>query len=201
MLIAGPAELTAHGVHSALVAGGLVVLVLLLRPAPSATAVARLRRAARDGDLVEVATRRASAQPSPPALRVAAIGSVAAAWIHALVAGEHLAASVVTGSFFVLAAVAQTAWAAALLTRPSYAVVVAGCAFQLALVAVWAVSRTVLGEPVGLVDALAVTYELAAVVGGAAVARRWTPALPADGRRSGVALAIGGVLVLGVVGL
>ena len=100
-----------------------------------------------------------------------------------------------------LAAVAQTAWAAALLTRPSYALVVAGCAGQLGLIGVWLVSRTVLGDPVGLVDALAVTYELVAVVGGAAVAHRWTPALPADRRRSGVALAVGGTLVLGMVGL
>ena len=201
MLLAGAAELTAHGVHSALVAGGLCLLVVLLRPAPSSAAVARLRRAARDGGLVEAATQRALAQPSPPALRVAAIGSVAAAWIHALVAGEHLATSAVTGAFFVLAAVAQTAWAAALLTRPSYAVVLAGGVGQLALVAVWLGSRTIGAEPVGLVDALAVTYELLAVGGAVAVTRRWTPALPADRRRSGIALAVGGALVLGLVGL
>ena len=201
MLLAGAEELTAHGVHSALVAGGLCVLVVLLRPAPSSTAVARLRRVARDGGLVEAATLRALAQPSPPALRLAAVGSVAAAWIHALVAGEHLAASAVTGAFFVLAAVAQTAWAAALLTRPSYSVVVTGAVLQLALVGVWAGSRAIGLEPVGLVDGLAVTYELLAAAGAVSVARRWTPSLPADRRRAGIALAVGGTLVLGLVGL
>lgn len=212
MLLAGTAgtvELTAHGVHTAIVAVGLCLLVVLLRPAPaapSALAVSRLRRAARDGRLVEVATRQAlSVQDRPrpdPALRAAAVGSVAAAWIHALVAGDHLAVSLVTGGFFLLAAVAQTAWAAALLLRPSYGVLVAGCAGHLAMVGIWLASRTIGAQAVGVVDALAVTYELLAVGAGVLVLRRMTSApLPSDRRRSAPALAVGGTVVLALVGL
>lgn len=209
MLLAGTAELTAHGVHSAIVAGGLCLLVVLLRPAPaapSALAVSRLRRAARDGRLVELATRQAlavqdRARPDP-ALRAAAVGSVAAAWIHALVAGDHLAVSAVTGGFFLLAAVAQTAWAVALLLRPSYAVLVAGCAGHLAMVGIWLASRTVGAQAVGVVDALAVTYEVLAVGAAVLVLRRMTSApLPSDRRRSAPALAVGGTVVLALWGL
>lgn len=209
MLLAGAAELTAHGVHTAVVAGGLCLLVVLLRPAPaapSALAVSRLRRAARDGRLVELATRQAIAvqdRPRPdPALRAAAVGSVAAAWIHALVAGDHLAVSAATGAFFLIAAGAQTAWAAALLLRPSYSVLVAGCAGHLALVGLWLASRTLGAESVGVVDALAVTYELLAVGAGALVLRRMTSApMPSDRRRTAPALAVGGTVVLALWGL
>lgn len=209
MLLAGAAELTAHGVHSAVVAGGLCLLVVLLRPAPaapSALAVSRLRRAARDGRLVEQATRQALAlreRPRPdPALQAAAVGSVAAAWIHALVAGDHLAVSAVTGAFFLLAALAQTAWAAAVLLRPSYTVLVAGCAGHLALVGAWLGSRTLGGEAVGVIDAVAVTYELLAIGAGVVVMRRMTGSpLPCDRRRTAPALAIGGTVVLALWGL
>lgn len=208
MLLAGTADLTAHGVHSAIVAAGLCLLVVLLCPAPaapSALAVARLRRAARDGRLVELATRQALAVQDrvrpDPALRAAAVGSVAAAWIHALVAGDHLAVSVATGGFFLLAAAAQTAWAAALLLRPSYGVLVAGCAGHLAMVGVWLASRTVGAQAVGVVDALAVTYEVLAVGAGVLVLRRMTSPLPSDRRRTAPALAIGGTVVLALWGL
>lgn len=209
MLLAGSADLTAHGAHSAIVAAGLCLLVVLLRPAPAAPnalAVARLRRAARSGHLVEVATRQALAvrervRPDP-ALRAAAVGSVAAAWIHALVAGDHLATSAATGGFFLVAALAQTAWAAALLLRPSYTVLVAGCAGHLAMVGIWLASRTIGAQAVGVVDALAVTYELLAVGAAALVLRRLTSEpLPPDRRRSAPALAVGGTVVLVLVGL
>lgn len=209
LLLAGTADLTAHGAHSAIVAAGLCLLVFLLRPAPAAPpafAVARLRRTARSGRLVEVATRQAlavqgRARPDP-ALRAAAVGSVAASWIHALVAGDHLAASALTGGFFLAAALAQAAWAAALLLRPSYAVLAAGCAGHLAMVGIWLASRTVGAQAVGVVDALAVTYELLAVGAAVLVLRRMTSApLPSDWRRSGPALAVGGAVILALVGL
>lgn len=208
MHLAGAAELTAHGVHTAIVAGGLCVLVVLLRPAPATPSrreLARLRRSARDGRLVEVATRRvlaATHERQDGALRVATVGSVAAAWIHALVAGDHLAGSLLVGSGFLLAAAAQTAWAAALLLHPSYGVVLAGCAGHLALVGVWLASRTLGAEPVGVVDGLAVTYELLAVAAAVVVLSRTTSArMPADRRRSAPAVAVGGTVILALVGL
>lgn len=210
-----PSALSAHGVHVALVVAGLLVLAVLLRPAaqgaPQALAVAQLRRHARDGRLVELAEARALRRPSTARdgwVSGAAVAGVAAAWIHALVAGEHLAGSLVLGAAFVGLALAQTAWATVLLRRPSDRLLLAGAVGNALVVLLWVASRTLglpgLGvEPVGVLDLLATTYELASV--GACLAAARTAAIapvPASPRqRRGIALATSGTALLVLAGL
>ena len=207
--------LSAHAVHAALVAVGLLVLAFLLRPAaqaaPQALAVAQLKRHARDGRLVELAQARAAARPASPRelwVAAAAVGGVAAGWIHALVAGEHLAASAVLGGAFVALALAQTAWAVALLRRPTSRLLLVGILAHALVAVVWLISRTsglpgVGVEPVGVLDGLATAYELMAVLACLAARRTATAvAAPATSRqRRGIALAASGTVLLVVAGL
>lgn len=207
--------LSAHGVHVALVVAGLTVLVVLLRPAaqaaPQAMAVAQLKRHARDGRLVELAESRLQVRAATPRdgwVSAAVVGGVAAAWIHALVAGEHVAGSLALGGAFVAVAVAQTAWAIALLRRPTDRLLLLGAAGNALVVLLWAASRTVglpgIGlQPVGVLDVLATSYELAAVGACLAAARIASPAPVTTSRRQrrGIALAASGTALLVLAGL
>lgn len=206
----------AHALHWAVVVAGGVVLVLLLRPSPAGApgaAVADLRRRAERGDLLAVATARAQRELAGPGPRdlvlpAAALASLAAAWTHALVTAPHLAQSPVVGAFFAATALAQTAWAALVLTRPSSRLLLLGAAGNAAVVALWLASRTtglpLLGvEPVGAADLLATAYELAVVVTSVVAARAAVlvpPALGAHRRRLVVALAAAVTALLVVAG-
>lgn len=207
--------LSAHAAHAVLVTAGLLVLAALLRPAaqaaPHALAVGRLKRHARHGSLVELAHARVAARAVTPRERwvaLAAVGAVAAGWIHALVAGEHLAESAAVGGAFVVLAAAQTAAAIALLRHPTSQLLLLAAAGHAAVVVLWLLSRTaglpVLGlEPFGVLDSVATAYELA-VVGACLAARRTaTPGVVAVSRRQrrGIALAAGGTVLLVVAGL
>jgi hypothetical protein len=84
----------------------------------------------------------------PAALRLAALGLVGAALVHAVVAPEHFAEAISFGLFFSISAVAQLVFAAFIIAAPSRPLLQAALARSLASVALWALTRTV-GLPFG----------------------------------------------------
>ena len=115
------------------------------------------------------------------ALRGAAALSMVAALIHLWVTPEHFGEWWGYGLFFLLAAVAQSLYAAALLLVPRRPLFLLGIAGNLAIVLLWVVTRT-LGIPlfgpeagevegVGLLDLSATFTQLALVVVLAVLAR------------------------------
>ena len=100
--------------------------------------------------------------------------SFGAAAVHFAVAPEHFSVSWVQGTFFGLVAWAQTAFAVAILLRPSRAVLRLGFALNAAVLVVWVVSRTSgvpvgpdawTAEPVAFADVLTSVLEVATVLG------------------------------------
>ena len=212
--------LAAHTVHWALIVGGGVVLVLLLRPAltgaragAGSAAVGDLRRRVERGELLAVATARAQRELQGPLTRdlvlpAAALTSLAAAWTHAFVIGAHASTSLALGVLFAAAAAGQTCWAGLVLTRPSRWLLVAGALGNALVLALWAASRTIglplVGvEPVGTVDLMASAYEVAVVVACVVAARGALapPPLAAGRRRGVVALAAAVTALLVVAGI
>lgn len=114
-----------------------------------------------------------------------ALLSVGAAVIHFAVIAQHWDEWWLTGTFFVVVAAFQLAWAALVLLRPSRFLFLTGAIVNALVVVTWIVSRTTgvplgpsAGEPeaVGLADTLATAYELLLVAGAAAlVTRRGAP--------------------------
>ena len=167
----------AHGLHVAMVLGGLWGLAALLLPhavqrhtlrraKPSrlqydgdehARRVAELRRSAASGALASRAILTAPAPSAPTGPRPTPVVSLplvlvagsAAAGIHAAVAPAHLLEEPLFGLFFLLVAGAQLGWVAALASRPSDSLLRAGIALNAALIGLWLVTRTV-GLPFGL---------------------------------------------------
>lgn len=167
----------AHGLHVAMVLGGLWGLAALLLPqavqrhtwrrAPMpqlsydgnehARRVAALRHAAASGALANPATLvahapRISSESAPtPAvsLPLVLVAGTASAGIHAAVAPAHLLEEPLFGVFFLLVAGTQLGWVAALASRPSDSLLRAGIALNIALIGLWLVTRTV-GLPFGL---------------------------------------------------
>jgi hypothetical protein len=201
------ASALAHGVHHALVLLGLWGLAALLVPhalgrlshtAPTLDEhdlrVAELRAAVTAGapGIAAPAGQRAQHVAAPrrrPApllgLPLALVASATAAGIHAAVAPPHLREQAAYGAFFLLVAVAQLAWAAAL-PRPTPVVLRAGIVLQLGLVALWLLTRTA-GLPFGLMpephpvgpwDLACVAWQVVAAVAAARVLR---DGLAADG--------------------
>jgi hypothetical protein len=84
----------------------------------------------------------------PAALRLAALGLVGAALIHAVVAPEHFTEAISFGVFFSISAVAQLVFATWIIAAPSRPLLHAAVASSLAMVALWALTRTV-GVPFG----------------------------------------------------
>ena len=121
-------------------------------------------------------------------LTLAGLSTVAAA-IHAWVVPEHYEEYPLFGLFFAVVGIAQAAWAAAVLRRPTPLLHVAGIALSTGLLALWALSRTAgvpLGpeaweaEPAALLDVAAGVAELAViVVATVSLSRRPVSALPA----------------------
>lgn len=171
------ASALAHGIHYAIVAAGVVGLLALLLPMHAPTRV----RAPRDQHEARVMLLRAEiangsfarATPGPgPALvaptpepslsyaeRVllpaAFVGSAAAAGVHAAMGPSHLEHSTLFGAFFVMAALVQIGWAAALVLGCSRHLLLLGAAVNTAFIGLWAVTRT-LGLPVVMPDPEAV---------------------------------------------
>ena len=79
---------------------------------------------------------------------VVAAASLGAGAIHAAVVPEHLEETWLFGAFFILCAVFQFGWAAAVLLSSSPDVYRLGIVASVAMVAIWAASRTT-GLPVG----------------------------------------------------
>lgn len=164
----------AHGIHYALVAGGLVGLTMLLAP-PTLTA---RRRAGAPHDEHERRIRQlrdellahrfaaapvaspAAAGPPPAAapaaessyllLPLAVVSSTAAAGVHAAVCPGHFREGTLLGVFFAAAALAQLAWAGLLLRGSSRPLLLVGLAGSLAVLTLWTATRTT-GLPWGLI--------------------------------------------------
>ena len=190
-----------HLVHVGLAGFGLIVVLVLLAPNRSAAAtgrdIERLRRAASTGSLVADAEDHARRLLSAPHVRrdagpaggravlgAAALGSVAAAAVHALVTPEHYTEGLRFGLFFTLLSLLQVGWAVALVARPARGVVGGAVVLNVGVVLVWVATRTV-GLPWGLAevegvgpaDALAGLAELVIIAGCLAyLARAGAPA-------------------------
>lgn len=113
---------------------------------------------------------RAGIVPPPLTVTVAAAGSAAAGLVHATAAGTHSGDRQLV-VLFALTAVAQLAWGAVAIVRPTRAVLMAGVALNGAAVLAWVLSRS-FGLPV--IDSLSQPEEvgaqdlIAAVLGGLA---------------------------------
>ena len=98
-------------------------------------------------------SRAADRRSRPPLARSAWLAGAAGAAVlsgavHLAVTGEHFRESALYGSFFLVLATLQLAWAAWLLLRPSRAWLFAGAAASVLVVLLWVATRTV-GIPVG----------------------------------------------------
>ena len=109
-----------------------------------------------------------------PHLRVAAVGLVAAAAIHALVTPEHFREDLLFGLFFVALAAAQLVLAVLITCRPDHQLVRYIAVGSAWVVVLWVVSRTSglpIGpeqwrpESIGRLDAAATAAELITFVG------------------------------------
>lgn len=103
----------------------------------------------------------------------AATATAAAGTIHAVVTPEHFDEWWASGVFFLLAAILQLTWAGLILVRANGWVLILGLAGNAGAVALWLLTRTVglpvgpeagAAERVGLVDTVATTYEIVAVL-------------------------------------
>jgi len=126
-------------------------------------------------------TTTAPAAPSvPSAGRVAAIGSVLAAFVHYAVVPEHLSEWWAFGVFFSAIGMFQLIWAVLAYTGNERPLLLSGLAVNLGVLALWVVSRTAglpfgpepgEAEAVGVLDVLSGVAELA-LVGGILLALR-----------------------------
>lgn len=109
--------------------------------------------------------------------------SLAAGLIHAAVIEEHLAESVLFGSFFVASAIFQIGWAWLYLRSSSRGLATAALVVNTVIIAVWLVSRTTglpfgpapwVAESIGVPDIFATLFQVLLVAGTLAVTvRRW----------------------------
>lgn len=191
-----------HVVHYGIVAVGVVVVIVLLAPARGTTDRRRQRSSTgtTPRSLAGFLSGSSSASfsgsfsgSSPgssfgsfsgrpaPAVLVASVCSLAAAGVHAAVGPEHFGEGLALGLFFVVAALAQVAWAVGVLRLPSPKVLLLGVIGNAAVIVLWIVTRTVglpFGllpgpEAVGTLDIVASTAEVGVVVAaGLALAHR-----------------------------
>lgn len=106
---------------------------------------------------------------------VLALVSAGAGAIHFAVIRGHFDEYWLYGLFFVVTALVQLVWAAAVIVRPSSVLLAVGILVNAAIAGAWILTRTVgllIGpsadevEPVGLADALATAFEVIVVCGG-----------------------------------
>ncbi|NKZ06918.1 hypothetical protein [Actinomadura latina] len=133
----------------------------------------------------------------PTARRVAAIGSVLAAFIHYAVVPEHVNEWWAYGVFFSAVGMFQLVWAVLAYTGKERPLLLSGLAVNLGVLALWVVSRTAglpfgpesgEAEAVGVLDVLSGVAELALVGGILLALRRSRPKPERSGaERSGAA--------------
>lgn len=170
-----------HLVHGGLVIGATLVVLAMLSPLAMRRRhkqIGELRAAAATGNLVQLAELRATeadvrlaTDRRHGAVVVAAVASLVAAGVHAAVCPEHFHEALRYGIFFVVASLTQTGWAVLLVRRPTRAIFTVGLAGNLGMVVLWTLTRTV-GLPfhlaeveaVGVVDAIATSAEVVAIV-------------------------------------
>jgi hypothetical protein len=160
------------------IAGAILISIGGVALAPLTAPLVRRRKP--DEEVAEDTT--AEPEPAPAGtLRVGlAVVSIGAAVIHFAVIPQHMNEWWLTGTFFVVVALFQLAWALAVLARPSPPLYVTGAVVNALVVITWIVSRTVgvpvgpeagEAESIGLPDVLATSYE-ALLVATAALALR-----------------------------
>jgi hypothetical protein len=138
MTISAHGAAAGHGTHLLMTLGPMAVIAF-------AATLADLRR-------------RFESPAVPATLWVAVVLSLAAALIHFAAGPEHFEESAQYGAFFVACAVAQLAWPAVAVLRPSRWMLWAGAAGNLAVAGLWLWTRTVgipLGPERGVVEAVA----------------------------------------------
>ena len=122
-------------------------------------------------------TSRSSARLLTNAIALASVG---AGVIHLAVAPDHLREWVPFGVFFICLGVAQLAWSALLLTRPTRGLLLAGTIGSALVVALWMLSRSAgipIGpehwspEAIGFADVVCSAYEVLVVIGGVILLR------------------------------
>jgi hypothetical protein len=136
-----------------------------------------------------------------------ASAAAGAAAIHYAVVAEHFEEWWGFALFFVGSAVAQLAWAVAIVASRSRLLIWAGVVGNAAIVVLWIVTRTVgtlvgpepMPEPIGLADSVATAFEVAIVVGGTWLAWRARVGPAAPSRLAWVASGV--TLVLTSLGL
>jgi hypothetical protein len=186
LAVGAGASSVAHGVHFAVLGIGLLGLVWLLAPGRRAPGRTRDEHALRVEALRQLVAAGALDPPHQPSTRtsvtrhlppvaarstlpVAVVSCAAAAGVHAAVGPAHFHEGPAIGLFFVLAAVGQLVWSAALVMRPDARLLRVGVLGNAALVALWAVTRTVglpglASESVGPWDLACVAWEVVAAV-------------------------------------
>jgi hypothetical protein len=145
---------------------------------------------------------------------MAIVSSAAAAGVHAAVGPAHYTENALFGLFFAGSALAQIGWAAAMVIRPSRALLEVAVLGNLAVVALWAVTRTVgLGallpapEGVGTWDTCCAIWEVSVALTCACMLRtRLDPRslrLPrwGDWHPAAQAWVLGSALVLGALSI
>jgi hypothetical protein len=178
LTVAVGGSLLAHGIHYALVIGGVVGLGVLLLPqllersrslhtvTPSHAVLAAAYSSSPH------ATTRPRAGDAVPALvlPLAVVSMLAAAGVHAVVGPAHFSEGLPVGLFFAGCTALQLAWCVAVSRRPSTLLLQIAIAGNLAILALWALTRTVglpgvlAGpEPVGAPDLACGGWELVAV--------------------------------------
>jgi hypothetical protein len=166
-------SLLAHGIHYALVVGGLVGLCALLLPQACGRSVAParprdelerrieiLRANVAEGSLLTGSPTAALTHLSLPhqpyadagaardtgtrlTLPLAVVSTLAAAGVHAAVGPAHFAEGTLVGLFFAGCALVQLAWAGLAMSRPSTRLLVAGLVVNLSVLVLWSMTRTV----------------------------------------------------------
>lgn len=177
--------MTAHGVHYAMYAVGLlgVGVLILVQVRGNHEQQAHANRGERGPRVVSVPATASPAWASlwrsrPPlplvervVVPVAFVSSAAAAGVHAAVGPAHFRESTLFGIFFASSAMLQLLWAGALLVHREKALLLAGALGNAAVVLLWALTRTA-GLPFGLLpepeavgpwDLASVVWELTVV--------------------------------------
>jgi len=176
MSVASSVSLLAHGMHYALVLGGVLGVVFLLIPhrlearrrSPSMprdehdARILQLRAMLTAPGSLALLSAAAPAPASAPApegssrlearslwLPIAVVSSGAAAGAHAAVGPAHLSEVPLFGLFFIATAGAQLAWAVTVLRRPSHRLLMFGAVGNAVLVGLWLLTRSQ-GLPLGL---------------------------------------------------
>jgi hypothetical protein len=157
------------------VAGAILIVIGGIAVVPLTSSLGRRRLPQHDvaGDVAAAAEADRTANVAVGL----ALLSIGAAVIHFAVIAQHLDEWWLTGTFFIVVALFQIAWAVAVLARPSRPLYLIGAAVNTLVVITWIVSRTTgvpvgpeAGEPesVGLADVMATVYEVLLVAGASA---------------------------------